>query len=60
MSAPKELRGDLAGTVNYPLYTVNMLTDRHFVVAGGGGAAKTGVTNGFVWVLFTSDLSLVS
>jgi hypothetical protein len=27
---------------------VEMLTDRHFVVAGGGGAAKTGVSNGFV------------
>ena len=48
MSAPKELRGDLAATVNYPLYTVNMLTERHCVVAGVGGSAKTGVPKGFV------------
>jgi prolactin regulatory element-binding protein len=34
--------------VNFPLYAVEMLTDRHFIVAGGGGAAKTGVSNGFV------------
>lgn len=43
-----DLRGDPAAKVNFPLYAIEMLTDRHFVVAGGGGAAKTGVSNGFV------------
>ena len=48
MSSPNEIKGDLAAKVNFPLYAVKMLTDRHFVVAGGGGAARTGVANGFV------------
>jgi len=48
MGSVQELRGDPAAKVNFPLYAVEMLTDRHFVVAGGGGAAKTGVSNGFV------------
>jgi len=47
MGASQESRGDLAAKVNYPLYSIRMLTDRHFIVAGGGGAAKTGVKNGF-------------
>lgn len=49
MASKSESRGDLAAKVNFPLYGVEMLTDRHFVVAGGGGPAKTGVSNGFVW-----------
>lgn len=48
MGSSQEGRGDLAAKVNYPLYAIRMLTDRHFIVAGGGGAAKTGVKNGFV------------
>lgn len=48
MSSQPDPKGDLAAKVNFPLYAVKMLTDRHFVVAGGGGAAKTGVANGFV------------
>lgn len=34
--------------VQFPLYSVQMITSRHVMVAGGGGSAKTGVTNGFV------------
>ncbi|XP_046851204.1 prolactin regulatory element-binding protein-like isoform X2 [Xenia sp. Carnegie-2017] len=30
---------------NFPLYTVNVLDTNHFIVAGGGGSAKTGVPN---------------
>jgi len=48
MGSSQQGRGDLAAKVSYPLYAVRMLTDRHFIVAGGGGAAKTGVKNGFV------------
>lgn len=38
----------LLARVNFPLYSVEMLTSRHVLVAGGGGQAKTGVANGFV------------
>lgn len=38
----------LLARVNFPLYSVEMLTSRHVLVAGGGGSAKTGVANGFV------------
>lgn len=49
MSSVQEIKkGDLAAKINFPLYGVKMLTERHFVVAGGGGAARTGVSNGFV------------
>lgn len=37
----------LLARVNFPLYSVEMLTSRHVLVAGGGGSAKTGVANGF-------------
>ncbi|KAL1123670.1 hypothetical protein AAG570_001443 [Ranatra chinensis] len=37
----------LLARVNFPLFTVQMLTSRHVVVAGGGGSSKTGVANGF-------------
>ncbi|XP_013115020.1 prolactin regulatory element-binding protein [Stomoxys calcitrans] len=37
----------LLARVNFPLYAVEMLTSRHVLVAGGGGASKTGVANGF-------------
>ncbi|GLG96995.1 Prolactin regulatory element-binding protein [Gryllus bimaculatus] len=37
----------LLARVNFPLYTLKMLTSRHIIVAGGGGAANTGVANGF-------------
>ncbi|XP_073823642.1 guanine nucleotide-exchange factor SEC12 [Musca autumnalis] len=37
----------LLARVNFPLYAVDMLTSRHVLVAGGGGASKTGVANGF-------------
>jgi len=48
MSSVQEIKkGDLAAKINFPLYGVKMLTERHFVVAGGGGAARTGVSNGF-------------
>ncbi|XP_064617266.1 prolactin regulatory element-binding protein-like [Liolophura sinensis] len=38
-------KGSLLAKVDYPLYTVRSLGDRYFVVAGGGGSAKTGVCN---------------
>ena len=38
---------ELLCRVNFPLYHVSMITPRHILLAGGGGAAKTGVHNGF-------------
>ncbi|XP_068621294.1 guanine nucleotide-exchange factor SEC12 [Battus philenor] len=41
-------RGDgLLAKVDFPLYTLETLTNRHVLVAGGGGASNTGVANGF-------------
>lgn len=46
-STRRNLNGLLA-KVNFPLYTVQLLTSRHILVGGGGGSSKTGVANGFV------------
>lgn len=46
-------RGDgLLAKVDFPLYTIETLTNRHVLVAGGGGASNTGVANGFVSAYF--------
>ncbi|XP_063839030.1 prolactin regulatory element-binding protein [Ostrinia nubilalis] len=37
----------LLARVDFPLYTLQTLTNRHVIVAGGGGASNTGVANGF-------------
>lgn len=46
--APTRRNNDLLARVNFPLYTLQMITSRHILVAGGGGSSKTGVANGFV------------
>ncbi|XP_015924539.1 guanine nucleotide-exchange factor SEC12 [Parasteatoda tepidariorum] len=38
-------QSQLLARVNFPLYTVQCLSERHVLVAGGGGGAKTGVPN---------------
>jgi len=38
---------ELLCRVKFPTYSVQMISPRHLVVGGGGGAAKTGVINGF-------------
>ncbi|KAM0733753.1 Guanine nucleotide-exchange factor SEC12 [Formica fusca] len=40
-------KGGLLARVNFPLYTVQMVTDKYILVGGGGGSSKTGVANGF-------------
>lgn len=40
----------LAG-IDFPLYSIQLLTCRHVLVAGGGGSSKTGVSNEFVSVI---------
>ncbi|XP_045511397.1 prolactin regulatory element-binding protein [Colias croceus] len=37
----------LLAKVDFPLYTLQTLTNRHVIIAGGGGASNTGVANGF-------------
>ncbi|XP_011504856.1 PREDICTED: prolactin regulatory element-binding protein [Ceratosolen solmsi marchali] len=37
----------LLAKVNFPPYTLQMLTSRHVLVGGGGGSSRTGVANGF-------------
>ena len=39
---------ELLCRVNFPLYNVILVSPRHIMLGGGGGAAKTGVHNGFV------------
>lgn len=50
--APRRSHEGLLARVNFPLYSVEMLTSRHVLVAGGGGSSKTGVANGFVSLLY--------
>jgi len=40
-------QADLFARVDFPLYSISMVSSRHLLVAGGGGAANTGVKNGF-------------
>lgn len=49
--APRRSTEGLLARVNFPLYSVEMLTSRHVLVAGGGGSSKTGVANGFVSII---------
>ncbi len=51
MAAP----ASLVDTTNFPLYTVNTIGDDHFLVAGGGGASKTGVPNAIVSIIRTRN-----
>jgi len=42
---PKNGTASLCARVNFPLFTVKVLSERHILVGGGGGEAKTGVAN---------------
>ncbi|XP_054718747.1 prolactin regulatory element-binding protein-like [Uloborus diversus] len=42
---PSYRQNQLLARVNFPLYTVHSLSERHILVAGGGGGAKTGIHN---------------
>ena len=48
MAPARRNKEGLLARVNFPLYSLQMLTSRHVIVAGGGGLSKTGVANGFV------------
>lgn len=58
MAPVRRKKDGLLARVNFPLYTVQMLTGRHILVGGGGGTAKTGVANGFVSIIYTIFLIL--
>eukprot|EP00794_Sanderia_malayensis_P004878 gene4878-5518_t len=42
-------------TTNFPLYAVNVIDEDHFLVAGGGGASKTGVPNAIAFYKICQD-----
>lgn len=49
-------RGTTVAKSDFPMYTINVLDERHFLVAGGGGQAKTGVSNAivsYVYLIYT-------
>ena len=48
---------ELLCRVNFPLYQACMVSPRHLLLAGGGGAAKTGVFNGFVSSCHLSEVA---
>lgn len=46
---------------DFPLSSVQLLTCRHILVAGGGGSANTGIPNGFVSIIvYQKDSSIRS
>ena len=45
MAPPK---GVLLAHTDFPLYVIQSLDDKHFIVGGGGGQAKTGIPNAIV------------
>ncbi|XP_069698458.1 guanine nucleotide-exchange factor SEC12 [Periplaneta americana] len=47
MAPTRRHQEGLLARVNFPLYTLQMLTSRHVLVGGGGGSSNTGVANGF-------------
>ena len=40
-------QAELFARVDFPLYSIAMVSPRHVLVAGGGGSANTGVKNGY-------------
>lgn len=48
MSRNRKSINDILARINFPLYTVQLITPRHVIVGGGGGSSNTGVANGFV------------
>jgi len=47
--------GQLLCRVDFPLYSLSMVSPRHILLAGGGGSANTGVKNGFQIFEITTD-----
>ena len=41
-------KGVTVATTDFPLYCIRLIGDRHILVAGGGGASKTGIPNAIV------------
>lgn len=37
--------GELLARVNFPLYSLDVVTERHILVTGGGGKSRTGIPN---------------
>jgi len=41
----KKQEGVLLARVNFPIFVVKVISERHILVAGGGGSSRTGVNN---------------
>ena len=52
-------QAELFARVDFPLYSIAMVSPRHVLVAGGGGSANTGVKNGYEIFEVTTDGELV-
>ncbi|KAK7603475.1 hypothetical protein V9T40_003474 [Parthenolecanium corni] len=51
----KYYNSEVLNRLDFPLYSVHFLTSRHLLVSGGGGSAKTGVTNAIVLLELSHD-----
>jgi len=49
-------KGVSLAQTDFPLYAIRVVGDRHFLVAGGGGSAKTGILNAVVSYLCNRTL----
>ncbi|KPM02948.1 hypothetical protein QR98_0013740 [Sarcoptes scabiei] len=38
-------QANLLARVNFPIYCVKAITERHILIGGGGGCSKTGIAN---------------
>lgn len=47
MSESDNQQACLLARVNFPLYCIKAITERHILVGGGGGISKTGISNPF-------------
>lgn len=52
-------QGEITATCTFPPYCIKWIGEKHFVVGGGGGAAKTGVLNRFVSLCSCSIFTVV-
>ena len=48
-------QAEVFARVDFPLYSIAMVSPRHVLVAGGGGSANTGVKNGYEIFEVTTD-----
>ncbi|XP_075592031.1 guanine nucleotide-exchange factor SEC12 isoform X2 [Dermatophagoides farinae] len=55
MSEQDIQRASLLARVNFPIYCIKSISERHILIGGGGGMAKTGISNPFEIYELTYD-----